>query len=191
MESSRKGDKKAAGPPDENYARSEFKFENKYLEEARFVDGDQTDPWSVALGEPEVMHTLVMESVVAAPIREALPRWFLESRAPSAQDLEELGVARTSLDNAREIFASWAQGRSKEAVVAKARANYTRQNKESMMWLEYWVGDEVMLFGRSAEVMVEHWNSPSRSTSLQLGIVKRGATVRVGLVNTADMEIGA
>ena len=64
------------------------------------VDSEQVDPWTIALSDPTVMHALVMQSAVTAPLRDALPSWFLESRKPAAAELEEIGVAATSLDQA-------------------------------------------------------------------------------------------
>ena len=73
--------------------------------------------------------------------------------------------------------------------MARAKTSYSRKALESSMWLEYVEGDEVMMFGTSATVDLEYWDRGNKSAALQLAIVKRRDSVRVGMVDTANMEI--
>ena len=48
-----------------------------------------------------------MTSVTASPLRKDLPQWFLDRQTPTADELEQMGIATTSLENAANLFTGW------------------------------------------------------------------------------------
>ena len=190
VEASRLGDKRtaAASGSDCDFAEARLDFENEYTESLAIEGSDRSALWDMALRNDALMARFIMSSATTSVLRRDLPQWFLDKKTPAAEDLEQMGIAPSSVTKAASLFSSWYDATTTHGACGDQKV--IRRSGESSMWLEMNAGDKILMTTNEVPVDVDyqiaHERGAGSMTSLALGVRHTSLGTRLGMVDMAS-----